>query len=79
MGGVSEVKRIRGKKHPLPSAGLQALREEYTRTISPTCALAAETLRVGFTANAGIHPASARRPAQSRPLCRGQPDWHAGW
>ena len=28
-----EVKRIRGKKQPLASAGLQALRDEYTRTI----------------------------------------------
>jgi len=32
---VSEVKRIRGKKHPLSSAGLHALRDEYTRTIDP--------------------------------------------
>ena len=30
---VSEVKRIRGKKQPLSSAGLHALRDEYTRTI----------------------------------------------
>jgi hypothetical protein len=29
----SEVKRIRGKKQPLSSAGLHALRDEYTRTI----------------------------------------------
>ena len=36
----SEVKRIHGKKQPLSSAGLHALRGEYTRTI----ALAAETL-----------------------------------
>ena len=43
---VSEVKRIRGKKHPLSSAGLQALRAEYTRTIEPTRVLAAETLNL---------------------------------
>ena len=29
---VSEVKRIRGKKQPLSSAGLHGLRDEYTRT-----------------------------------------------
>ena len=32
---VGEVKRIRGKKQPLSSAGLHALRDEYTRTIAP--------------------------------------------
>jgi hypothetical protein len=32
---VSEVKRIRGKKQPLSSADLQALREEHSRTIAP--------------------------------------------
>jgi hypothetical protein len=30
---VSEVKRIRGEKQPLSSAGLHALRDEYPRTI----------------------------------------------
>jgi hypothetical protein len=43
---VSEVKRIRGKKQTLSSAGLHALRDEYTRTIEPARALAAETLTV---------------------------------
>jgi hypothetical protein len=41
---VSEVKRIRGKKQPLSSAGLHALRDEYTRTLAPARALAAEIL-----------------------------------
>jgi hypothetical protein len=41
---VSEVKGIRGNKQPLSSAGLHALRDEYTRTIEPARALAAETL-----------------------------------
>jgi hypothetical protein len=41
---VIEVKRLCGKKHPLTSAGLHALRDEYTRTIEPARALAAETL-----------------------------------
>ena len=43
---VAEVKRIRGKKQPLSSAGLHALRDEYTRTIEPARALAAETLNL---------------------------------
>jgi hypothetical protein len=29
---VSEIKPIRGKKQPLTSAGLHALRDEYSRT-----------------------------------------------
>ncbi len=36
------MRRLRGKKHPLSSAGLHALRDEYTRTIVPARALAAE-------------------------------------
>jgi|ERR1035441_9021118 hypothetical protein len=46
---VSEVKRIRGKKHPLSSAGLHALRDKYTRTIAPARALATETLTLERT------------------------------
>ena len=38
------MKRIRGKKRPLTAAGLHALRDEYTRTLEPARALAAETL-----------------------------------
>jgi hypothetical protein len=38
------VKRIRGRKQPLSSAGLHALRDEYPRSVEPTRALAAETL-----------------------------------
>jgi hypothetical protein len=44
---VSEVKRIPGKKQPLTAAGVHALRGEYTRTIAPARALAAETLTLG--------------------------------
>jgi hypothetical protein len=43
---VSEVKRIRGKKQPLSSAVLHALRDEHTRTIEPARALVAETLKL---------------------------------
>ncbi len=46
---VAEVKRIRGKKQPLTAAGLQALRDEYIRTIVPARALAAETLALEGT------------------------------
>ena len=38
------MRRIRGKKQPLSSAGVHGLRGEYTRTIEPARALAAETL-----------------------------------
>jgi hypothetical protein len=37
---VSEVKRVRGKKQPISSADLHALRDEYTRSIEPARALA---------------------------------------
>ena len=41
--------RIRGKKQPLSSAGLHALRDEYTRAIEPPRALIAEELgRLGW-------------------------------
>jgi hypothetical protein len=36
---VAEVKRIRGKQHPLTAAGLHALRDEYTRAIAPARSL----------------------------------------
>jgi hypothetical protein len=49
---VNEVKRIRGKKQPLTAAGLHALRNEYTRTIEPARALAAETLTLPRKSNA---------------------------
>jgi hypothetical protein len=49
---VGEVKRLRGKKQPLSSAGLHALRDEYTRTIAPARALAAETLTLERVPNA---------------------------
>ncbi len=38
---VNEVKRIRGNKQPLSSAGIHALQDEYTRNIEPDRALAA--------------------------------------
>ena len=61
---VSEVKRIRGKKHPLSSAGLQALRDEYTRTIEPARALAAETLTLERNLSALVNHAYGLTPAE---------------
>jgi hypothetical protein len=43
---LAEVKRIRGKKLPLTAAGVQGLREEYTRSIDPARVLAAEALKL---------------------------------
>jgi hypothetical protein len=41
--------RIQGKKQPPTAAGVHALRDEYTRTIEPARALAAETLNLERT------------------------------
>lgn len=43
---VAEVKRIRGKKHPLTAPGLAALRAEHTRSIEPARTLAAEAAQL---------------------------------
>jgi hypothetical protein len=61
---VSEVKRIRGKKQPLSSAGLHALRDEYTRIIEPTRALAAETLTLERTLSDLVNQAYALTSAE---------------
>jgi hypothetical protein len=61
---VAEVKRIRGKKQPLSSAGLHALRDEYTRTIEPARALAAETLNLERTLSDLVNQAYALTPAE---------------
>ena len=61
---VSEVKRIRGKKQPLTAAGLHALRDEYTRTIEPARALAAETLTLERTLSDLVNRAYALTSAE---------------
>ena len=43
---VSEVERIRGRRQSLTADGVQALRDEYTRTLKPARALAAEMLKL---------------------------------
>ena len=73
---VSAVKRIRGKKQPLSSAGLHALRDEYTRTLEPVRALAAEALNLERTFNDLVNHAYGLTPADliscgkpHRPAC----------
>ncbi len=61
---VSEVKRIRGKKLPLTAAGVQGLRDEYTRTIEPARALAAETLQLERTLSDLVNKAYGLTPQE---------------
>ena len=61
---VAEVKRIRGKKLPLTAAGVHALRDEYTRTIEPARALAAEILKLERALNALVNQAYGLTPAE---------------
>ena len=61
---IYEVKRIRGKKQPLSSAGLHALRDEYTRTIEPARALATETLNLERTLSDLVNQASVLIPVE---------------
>ena len=58
------MKRIRGKKHPLSSAGLHALRDEYTRTIAPARALATETLALERTLSDLVNQSYGLTPAE---------------
>ena len=61
---VAEVKRIRGKKQPLSSVGLRALRDEYTRTIEPARGLAAETMTLERTLSDLVNQAYGLTPAE---------------
>jgi hypothetical protein len=58
------VKRIRGKKLLLTAAGVRGLRDEYTRTIDPARALAAETLTLERTLSDLVNQAYALTPAE---------------
>ena len=62
---VGEVKRIRGKKLPLTAAGVHGLRDEYTRTIAPALALAAETLALERTLSDLVNQAYSLTAAES--------------
>ena len=61
---IAEVKRIRGKKLPLTAASLAVLREEYTRSIDPARALAAETLQLERTLSDLINQAYGLTPEE---------------
>ena len=61
---VGEVKRIRGKKQPLTAAGVHGLRDEHTRTIEPSRALAAETMKLERTLSDLVNQAYALTPAE---------------
>ena len=61
---VGEVKRIRDNMQPLSSSGLHASRDEYTRTIEPARALAAETLTLERTLSDLVNQAYALPPAE---------------
>ena len=58
------MKRIRGKKQPLTAAGVKGLRDEYTRTIEPARALAAETLTLERTLSDLVNQAYDLTPAE---------------
>jgi predicted NACHT family NTPase len=58
------VKRVRGKKQLLTAAGVQALREEHTRTIEPARALAAEALTLECTLSDLVNEAYGLTPAE---------------
>jgi len=61
---IAEVRHIRGKKHPLTAAGLQALREEYTRTIEPARTRAAEALQLERDLSDLVNQAYGLTPAE---------------
>jgi hypothetical protein len=61
---VLEGKGIRGKKQPLSSASLHALRDEYARTIEPARGLAAETLTLERTLSDLVNQAYSLAPGE---------------
>jgi hypothetical protein len=58
------VKRICGKKLPLTAAGVHALRDEYSRTVEPARALAAETLNLERPLSDPVNQAYGLAPAE---------------
>jgi hypothetical protein len=61
---VAEVKRTRGTNRPLSAAGLQALRQEYTTTIEPARALAAEAPKLERQINDLVNQAYGLTPEE---------------
>ena len=67
------MERLGGKKHLLTSAGLQALRDEHTRTIEPARALAAETLTLERTLSGLVNQAYGLSPAEIALMWQNRP------
>jgi hypothetical protein len=61
---LRNVKRICGKTRPVITARVHDLRDEYTRTIDPALALAAETLKLERTLSDLVNQAYALTPAE---------------
>lgn len=61
---IAEVKKLRGKSQPLTAASLAALRAEYTHSIEPARALAAETLQLERTLSDLINQAYGLTPEE---------------
>ena len=55
---------IHDKQHPLTSAGLHALRNEYTRTTAPARTLAAEALTLERVLSDLVNQAYSLTPAE---------------
>jgi aryl-alcohol dehydrogenase-like predicted oxidoreductase len=58
------MKRIRGKKLALTAAGVQGLREEYTRSIEPARALTAEAFKLERTLSDLVNQSYGLTPAE---------------
>jgi type I restriction-modification system DNA methylase subunit len=61
---ITEVKKLRGKSQPLTATSLAALRAEYTNSIDPARALAAETLQLERTLSDLINQAYGLTPEE---------------
>jgi hypothetical protein len=59
---VAEVKKLRGKKNPLSAPALKNLREEYSRTVEPSRALAAEALTLEHEVSGLVNDAYGLTP-----------------
>jgi hypothetical protein len=67
------MKRIPDKKRPLTAARLHALHDEYTRTIAPSRALAAETSKLKRTLSDLVNQAYGLTPADIELLWKTAP------
>jgi Eco57I restriction-modification methylase/Putative RNA methylase family UPF0020 len=61
-GFITEIRKLRGKKNPLSSAALRALREEFTQTVVPAQALASEARTLEITISDLVNTAYGLTP-----------------